>query len=117
MEYVRRTIKAYNAAHHVPETPTRGYNETTTQAFVRLVAATMQAYGGVMPTPDADTFCDTHPQLLQKHVLRLFYSPQQRMRPDAKFCFVEPDLAPLPRIAETFAPQDTGNAAASARVG
>jgi hypothetical protein len=95
---LRAGIQAYNAAHGVPEGPTSGYNETTTQAFLRLIAATMAAYGAMFPTPDADSFCDTHPQLLQKHVLRLFYSPAQRMRPEAKWAFVEPDLAPLPRV-------------------
>jgi hypothetical protein len=30
--------------------------------------------------------------------LRLFYSPRRQMDPRAKFQFVEPDLAPLPRL-------------------
>lgn len=95
---VRTGIKAYNAANQVPEGPTSGYNETTTVAFVTLVAATMRAYGGTFPAADADAFCDTHPQLMTRHALRLFYSPARRMHPDAKARFVEPDLAPLPRI-------------------
>jgi hypothetical protein len=37
-----------------------------------------------------------HPQLMSKHVLRLFYSPAGRMHPEAKATFIEPDLAPLP---------------------
>jgi hypothetical protein len=95
---LRTGIRAYNAAHDVPEGPLEGYNETTTVAFARLVAATMAAYGNVLPAADAESFCDLHPQLLSKHVLRMFYSPQQRSRPEAKHQFVEPDLAPLPRI-------------------
>ena len=98
LEQVRAGIKAYNAANAVPEGPTSGYNETTTVAFVRLVAATMGAYGEMFPTPDADEFCDAHPQLMTRHALRLFYSPQRRMDPRAKGEFVEPDLAPLPEI-------------------
>ena len=77
---------------------TRGYNETTTHAMMHLIAATMAAYGEAMPTPDADSFCDTHPHLLSKHILRLFYSPARRMHPDAKSRFIEPDLATLPII-------------------
>ena len=96
LDRVRRGIKAYNAAHHVPEGPTSGYNETTTCAFMHLVAATMRAYGERFPTDNADAFCDTHPQLMTRHVLRLFYTPDRWMHPRAKTEFVEPDLAPLP---------------------
>jgi hypothetical protein len=95
---MRRGIHAFNAVHAVPDGPTQGYNETTTVAFMKLVAATMAAYSVSHPTNDSDTFCDTHPQLMSKHVLRLFYSPERRMHPDAKRRFIEPDLAPLPQI-------------------
>ncbi len=98
LEKMRSGIKAYNQAHRVPEGLMRGYHETTTRAMLQLIHATMAAYGKTFPTPDADTFCDTHPHLLNKHVLRLFYSPERRMHPDAKTQFVEPDLAPLPNI-------------------
>jgi len=95
---MRRGITAYNAANKVAESPTSGYNETTTHAFLQLIAATMQAYGGVFPADDSDAFCNMHPQLMTRHALRLFYSPQQRMHPLAKTQFVKPDLAPLPRF-------------------
>jgi len=49
------------------------------------------------------TFCDTHPQLQTCHCLRFFYTPKRRMEPRAKTEFIEPDLAPLPRI---FSPDD-----------
>lgn len=97
---VREGIKAYNAANNVPEGDLGGYNETTTHAFMQLVHVTMKAYGKLFPTPDADSFCETHPQLLSKHVLRLFYSPERRSDPVAKTRFVEPDLAPLPAIQD-----------------
>lgn len=101
LEKVREGIKAYNAANQVPDGELEGYNETTTHAFLRLVHATMTAYGELLPTPNADAFCRTHPQLLSKHVLRLFYSPERRRHPDAKTQFVQPDLAPLPKVAES----------------
>ncbi len=97
---LRTRIKAYNARHNVPETPTSGYNETTTHAFLHLIAATMQAYGEVFPTANAESFCETHPQLMTKHALRFFYSPERRMHPRAKSQFVEPDLAPLPHFKD-----------------
>jgi hypothetical protein len=95
---IRAGIQAYNAANKVPDGPTSGYNETTTVAFLRLIDATMRAYGGAMPTADSDAFCDTHPQLLHREVLRLFYSPQRRMHPAAKETFIEPDLTELPEV-------------------
>jgi hypothetical protein len=98
---LRAGIQAYNGFNHVPEGSTSGYNETTTHAFLHLIAATMGAYGRTHPVSDSDGFCDAHPHLMTRHVLRLFYSPQRRMDPAAKTRFVEPDLAPLPRILES----------------
>ena len=91
-------IRAINDANGVPDGPLTGYNETTTHAYLRLIDGTMRAYGDAFPTPDSDSFVATHPQLSTKHALRLFYSPERRLHPDAKMRFVEPDLAPLPRI-------------------
>jgi len=111
LEQMKNGVKAYNGFHNVPEGPTSGYNETTTHAFLHLIAATMEAYGDVLPTTMADDFCDTHPQLLSRHVLRLFYSPQQRMHPLAKTQFVQPDLASLPQLKRTV-PAATSSATA-----
>lgn len=98
LTHLRTAIQRYNAHNHVPESPTSGYNETTTHAFLHLIAATMRAYAESHPCDSADAFCDTHPQLMTRHALRLFYSPQGRMHPDSKRRFIEPDLAPLPRL-------------------
>ncbi|MDB6112552.1 MAG: Peptidyl-tRNA hydrolase, archaeal type [Pedosphaera sp.] len=94
IERVRAGIKALNAAHQVPEAPYRGYHETMTQAWVRLVHVTLCEYG---PGETADEFFEQHPQLSQKKVLRLFYSRERFMSPQAKVEFLEPDLAPLPK--------------------
>jgi len=95
---VRSSIQAYNSANQIEDGPTSGYNETTTRAFLHLIASTMHFYGDAFPTPDSDSFCDAHPQLMNRYILRLFYSPERRMHPDAKTSFVEPDLAPLPLL-------------------
>lgn len=110
LERVRKGIQAYNAANGVNEGPTSGYNETTTQAFLRIIAGTIQSYGALVPTPDSESFCEAHPQVMTRQVLRLFYSPEQRSRPEAKSQFVEPDLAPLPALRN-----DGGTPAALAR--
>ena len=98
LDRMRAGVQAHNAANRVRESPTSGYNETTTRAFLHLIAATIAAYDSVFPADTSESFCDAHPQLMTRHALRLFYSPQQRMHPLAKTQFVEPDLAPLPKI-------------------
>lgn len=95
---IRIAIQRFNASKNVADGPTSGYSETTTHAFLHLVAATMGAHGSAIPTTTADEFCDAHPQLLTRHVLRLFYSPERWLDPRAKAEFIEPDLAPLPKI-------------------
>ncbi|SRR5581483_2834994 len=94
---IRAGIKAYNAANQVPEGPDRGYHETMTQAWVRLVHLALCEYG---PAETAEKFFEQHPELSQKKVLRLFYSRDRFMSPQAKAGFVEPDLAPLPRSSK-----------------
>jgi len=104
LEAIRAGIKAYSAALGVRDTATTGYNETTTCAFVQLVAFTLRHYEDLFPTHSSDQFCDTHPQLLTSRVLRLYYSPSRRTNAEAKRRFLEPDLAPLPPLPEFSAP-------------
>ena len=49
----------------------KGYHETMTQAWVRLVHLTLSDCG---VAESADAFCDQQPQLMQKTRLQLFYS-------------------------------------------
>jgi hypothetical protein len=87
-------IKAYNAAHKVPERIDAGYHETLTQAWMRLVHCTLCEFG---PSDNSDAFVDKHTQLLAKRALLFFYSRDRIMSEEAKRNFVEPDLTPLPR--------------------
>lgn len=93
---LREGIKAYNIKNQVKESRTTGYNETTTVAYLRLVRSTMDAYETIFPATDSESFCETHPHLLAKTILRAFYSPERRTLPEAKTRFVEPDLSSLP---------------------
>jgi hypothetical protein len=99
---VRIGIKALNAAQQVHETVKRGYHETMTQAWLRLVHLVLRQYG---PARNADTFYEEHPELSQNKVLRLFYSPRRLMTPKAKAQFVEPDLVALPRSSPPRKPK------------
>jgi hypothetical protein len=91
---LRDGIRAYNAANGIPDEPNRGYHETVTQFWLRVIAMTVEQYG---EKPCADEFFDFHPQLGEKKTHRLFYSPGLFLSPEAKRTFVEPDLAELPR--------------------
>ena len=94
MDRMRSGIRAYNAAHHVPEGPRSGYHETTTQAFMRLIHAAMQADSA---RADSEAFCAAHPELMTRQVLLQYYSRECILSIEAKSRFVEPDLAPLTR--------------------
>lgn len=92
---MRRAIQAYNRATNTPEALDRGYHETMTQAFMRLIfTAAEQAEVGVT----SDQFCERHPELLSKAILRRHYSSERLMTLKAKGEFVPPDLLPLPTI-------------------
>jgi hypothetical protein len=92
---IRRGIQALNRAHGTPEAPTRGYHETLTVAWARVVSSAIAAHG---PFKDSNDFCDRSPHLLQRTLMGVFYSRNRLFSPEAKRSFVEPDLAPLPRL-------------------
>ncbi|MEY2410865.1 MAG: hypothetical protein QOF48_3535 [Verrucomicrobiota bacterium] len=94
LDRLRAGIRAYNAAHNIPESLTSGYHETITCAWLQLVHTTLQQFG---PASSADAFLDAQSQLTQKRILLLFYSRDRIMSAEAKTSFVAPDLAPLPR--------------------
>jgi hypothetical protein len=98
---IRESIKRYNAATNTPENLERGYHETITQAWLRLVHLALCEYG---PATSADEFLDAQPQLLTHRALRFFYSRERLVSWQAKSEFVEPDLAPLPRSIRQGAP-------------
>jgi hypothetical protein len=77
---LRAGIKAYNAANQIVDQPTSGYHETMTMAWLHIIFTTIQVYGSCAT---ADDFFDFHPQLGQKKILRLFYSPELFMSPAA----------------------------------
>ena len=91
---MRDGLNTLNAAHKVPDLPERGYHDTITLAWLRLVHCALCEFG---PAETADAFLDQHTQLLSKRALLLFYSRDLLMSPAAKAAFIEPDLAPLPQ--------------------
>jgi len=88
---VRTGLQALAVAWGAPvDDLEKGYHETMTQAWVRLVHLTLTDCGAA---ESADAFCDRQPQLMQKTRLELFYSRNRLMSWEAKRKFVAPDVA------------------------
>lgn len=90
---VREGIQKLNASQNTPEAIDRGYHETVTRAWLRLVDSAIRHYG---PGEDFEAFAGQHPHLLCRTQLRVFYTRERIMTWEAKRGFVEPDLAALP---------------------
>ena len=88
---VRTGLQALAVAWGAPvDDLEKGYHETMTQAWVRLVHVTLNECGAA---ESADAFCDQQPKLMQKTHLDSFYSRERLITWQAKREFVEPDLA------------------------
>lgn len=94
LELIRTRIQQLNEAHGTPETPDRGYHETITYAFLRLIAYAAQHESHI----NSDAFCESHPELLDRRVLLHYYSRDRIMSMQAKSAFVEPDVKLLPDL-------------------
>lgn len=93
---IRDGINALNDSHgdKIPKDQVdRGYHETLTVAWARIIAAVIRHWGA---GADFEAFAAEHPHLLSKRLTRVFYSRARMMTWDAKRAFVEPDLLPLP---------------------
>ena len=69
------------------------YHETVTRAWLRLVAAAMEATPSV---GSFEEFARAHPELLDKGLLLKYYSARLLQGDEARMEWVEPDIAPLP---------------------
>jgi hypothetical protein len=94
---VRRGIPALNAKLGTPELLERGYHETLTVAWMRLIHGTVHHHGAL---ENAETFFRAHPHLAHSTLIGLFYSDGRLWSWEAKHGFVEPDLLPLPPLPD-----------------
>jgi hypothetical protein len=94
LDRFRSKLRQLNASLGVFDGPESGYHETLTQAWLRVIAATIRSTGRAS---DSLEFCRSNPHLLARTLLRLYYTRQRILSSEAKVAFVEPDLAPLPR--------------------
>lgn len=84
---VREGIQRLNAIIGVTG---RGYHETITQAFLRLVGARLEQ------GETWEVFKEKHPDLMTSWILARYYSLKRLDLPEAKAYFLEPDLLELP---------------------
>lgn len=96
VQKMREGVQRYNAHNAVPEGLLMGYHDTITVAFMRIIATQRIVWAEMFPAADSESFCDQHPQLMQRRILRLFYSGDRLGSAEAKAAFVEPDLTALP---------------------
>ena len=94
LDAMRSGIQRLNLVHGVVTTPSGGYHETITRAYMRLVGDFVEQDGG------ADGWSARGARLLARHgakdhLLR-YYSRERLMSPEARVGGVEPDLRPLP---------------------
>ncbi|MDJ0973333.1 MAG: hypothetical protein QNJ98_02585 [Planctomycetota bacterium] len=94
---MRDGIRRYNQAHDLPDELDRGYHETLTQAWLRVLDGVRRIHGA---GDSATAFLEAQPYLLNRLLLRLYYSREQMMSWEAKRTYVPPDLAPFPAVPE-----------------
>lgn len=93
---MRVAIVRLNAAQGLVETPSRGYHDTLTRAWLVLVAA---ARRDAPAFEDSARFVDAHAARLSRDALLQHYSRERLLSTEARARFVEPDLRPLPDVA------------------
>ena len=94
---MRYGILRLNGVHGVETTPTRGYHETITRAYMRLVRGFVASEGSREPwARRAAKLMERHGE--RDHLLR-YYSRERLMSQEARFGWVEPDVGRLPGVA------------------
>jgi hypothetical protein len=89
---MRVGIIRLNASHGLVETIARGYHETMTRTWLRLVASAMRATPEVAGSRE---FLALHPERLARDAWLRHYTRERMMSPEARAVFVPPDLAPI----------------------
>jgi len=92
---LRAGIRALNAVHGTVDSDTRGYHETITAAYVRLLGGFLGGRPADEPLDDAVAALLAGP-LAARDVLTRHYSRPLLFSPAARRGWVEPDLEPLP---------------------
>ena len=89
------TLPRFNAeVLKIEDALTRGYHQTITVAWFRILDSALRQQEASLTS---DAFLDANPHLLQRTLIRCFYSKERLVTWEAKRTLVEPDLASLPK--------------------
>ncbi len=94
LDLVRAGILRLNAAHGVPTTPTRGYHETVTRFYMRVVTHHLEQEGTAGDWAErANRFVERYGsrELPLRH-----YTEARLKSAEARAGWVEPDVRPMP---------------------
>lgn len=92
---IREGIKKYNTSQGIETTKERGYHETMTMFWARLVRAHLAK--ATLERPLAALVNDLVARCADKHLPFEYYSRDRLMSWEARLDWREPDLKPLPR--------------------
>lgn len=91
---MRAGIQKLNRAHAIPDAPGRGYHETITLLFLRLIACVVaRSPGRSLPAHVAAAIRELPARVVREH-----YSTERLSSTEARHAWVEPDLRPLPPL-------------------
>jgi len=91
LDKVKVGIKKLNAVNGVPESQFRGFHETLTVGWLRLVNSKLNSSQSVSSLD----LLEDYPELLNSRLLNDYYSRDRLMTLEAKANFIEPDLKTL----------------------
>lgn len=91
---VRRGIRHLDRVHGLRDGDPRGYHETLTLCWLRLLGEALERGG---PAADFAGFAARHPEQLEPDRVLRHYSRERLASPRARREFVLPDRAPLPK--------------------
>jgi hypothetical protein len=94
LDHVRDGIVRLNAAHGVAQTPTRGYHETITRLYVRVVADAVRRAG--LRGSLAELVNGVVDECADRNLPYAYYSRERLASWEARTGWIEPDLAALP---------------------
>jgi hypothetical protein len=97
---IERVIRCYNHAVGVPETPTRGFHATITEASMRIAALELARHEPDVPLSRVLAAIMASP-LGRSGWLLTHWSEGVLMSPEARAGWIAPDLAPLPELHAT----------------
>ncbi|MEE8105057.1 MAG: hypothetical protein V3T86_05935 [Planctomycetota bacterium] len=93
---MRETILRFNAHNGIEMTPERGYHETLTVAWLRIVAWELARCPADLSLPERAGHVIEHCRDMRR--LRDHYTRETMMSWKARTEWVEPDLVPLPKL-------------------